>query len=85
VGGCPSSSCLAGCAAYGEDWTHHQQIRDAVKATGTLLVSFLDPVLDTFMRALPMTSEALEWKATLARCSGRPERQRTLARLVVGC
>jgi hypothetical protein len=47
----------------GVDWTHHQQIRDAVKATGTLLVSFLDPVLDTFMRALPRTSEALEGDA----------------------
>ena len=48
---------------YGENLTHHQQIRDAVKATGTLLVSFLDPVLDTFMRALPRTSEALEGDA----------------------
>jgi len=48
---------------YGENLTRHQQIRDAVKATGTLLVSFLDPVLDTFMRALPRTSEALEGDA----------------------
>jgi hypothetical protein len=44
----------------GEDWTHHQQIRDAVKATGTLLVSFLDPVLDARRSE---ASEALEGDA----------------------
>lgn len=40
---------------YTESWTHHQQIRDAVRQPGLLEPAFLDPVLDTFLRALPAT------------------------------
>ena len=48
---------------YSRDWTHHQQIRDAVKRPGLRFSEFLDPVLDTFMRALPKTYEAPEGDA----------------------
>jgi hypothetical protein len=48
---------------YSEDWTHHQQIRDDVKRPGLRFSEFLDPVLDTFMCALPKTYEALEGDA----------------------
>jgi hypothetical protein len=47
---------------HSQDWTHHQQIRD-VKWPGLGSSEFLDPVLDTFMRALPKTDEALEGDA----------------------
>jgi hypothetical protein len=48
---------------YSEDWTHHQQIRDDVNRPGLRSSEFLDPVLDTFMCALPKTYEALEGDA----------------------
>jgi uncharacterized protein (TIGR03083 family) len=38
---------------YSEDWTHQQQIRDAVHRPGLKDSRFLDPVLDTFLRAAP--------------------------------
>ena len=38
---------------YSEDWTHQQQIRDAVNQPGLKDARFLDPVLDTFLRAVP--------------------------------
>jgi uncharacterized protein (TIGR03083 family) len=40
---------------YSEDWTHQQQIRDAVDRPGMKHARFLDPVLDTFLRAAPHT------------------------------
>ena len=40
---------------YTESWTHQQQIRDAVGRPGLTEPAFLDPVLDTFVRALPTT------------------------------
>ncbi len=40
---------------YSEEWTHQQQIRDAVQRPGLADARFLDPVLDTFLRALPHT------------------------------
>ena len=42
---------------YSEDWIHHQQIRDAVEQPGLSSPEFLDPLLDTLMRALPKTYE----------------------------
>jgi hypothetical protein len=44
---------------YSEDWIHHQQIRDAVERPGLSSPEFLDPLLDTLMRALPKTYESL--------------------------
>jgi uncharacterized protein (TIGR03083 family) len=44
---------------YSEDWIHHQQIRDAVQRPGLSSPEFLDPLLDTLMRALPKTYEPL--------------------------
>jgi uncharacterized protein (TIGR03083 family) len=44
---------------YTEDWVHHQQIRDAVERPGLSSPEFLDPLLDTLMRALPKTYETL--------------------------
>jgi uncharacterized protein (TIGR03083 family) len=43
---------------YSEDWVHHQQIRDAVERPGLGSPEFLDPLLDTLMRALPKTYES---------------------------
>lgn len=40
---------------FTEYWTHHQQICDATGRTGLTDPSYLSPVLDTFMRALPHT------------------------------
>jgi hypothetical protein len=37
---------------------HHQQIRDAVERPGLGSPEFLDPLLDTMMRALPKTYES---------------------------
>lgn len=42
---------------YSEDWVHHQQIRDVVERPGLSSPEFLDPLLDTLMRALPKTYE----------------------------
>jgi hypothetical protein len=42
---------------YSEDWVHHQQIRDAVERPGLSSPEFLDPLLDTLMRAIPKTYE----------------------------
>lgn len=44
---------------YTEEWTHQQQIRDAVVRPGLTTPDFLDPALDTFLRALPHTYEDL--------------------------
>jgi uncharacterized protein (TIGR03083 family) len=44
---------------YSEDWIHHQQIRDAIERPGLSSPEFLDPLLDTLMRALPKTYEPL--------------------------
>jgi uncharacterized protein (TIGR03083 family) len=44
---------------YSEDWVHHQQIRDAVERPGLSSPEFLDPLLDTLMRALPKTYESV--------------------------
>ncbi len=43
---------------YSEDWIH-QQIRDAIEQPGLSSPEFLDPLLDTLMRALPKTYESL--------------------------
>jgi uncharacterized protein (TIGR03083 family) len=40
---------------FTEDWTHQQQIRDAVGRPGLTEAQFLDPLIDTFLRALPNT------------------------------
>ncbi len=40
---------------FSEDWTHQQQVRDATGRPGLTEARFLDPVLDTFLRALPHT------------------------------
>lgn len=40
---------------YTESWTHQQQIRNAIDRPGLTEPAFLDPVLDTFLRALPTT------------------------------
>ena len=44
---------------HSEDWIHHQQIRDAIEQPGLSSPEFLDPLLDTLMRALPKTYESL--------------------------
>jgi hypothetical protein len=44
---------------YTEDWIHHQQIRDPVERPGLSSPEFLDPLLDTVMRALPKSYEPL--------------------------
>lgn len=46
---------------YTEKWHHQQQIRDAVGAPALYARKWLHPVLDTFMRALPVS-----YKNTLA-------------------
>jgi uncharacterized protein (TIGR03083 family) len=46
---------------YTEKWHHQQQIRDAVGAPALYARKWLHPVLDTFMRALPVN-----YKNTLA-------------------
>jgi hypothetical protein len=40
---------------FTEDWTHQQQIRDAVGRPALTEAQFLDPLIDTFLRALPNT------------------------------
>lgn len=40
---------------YTERWLHQQQIRDAVQKPGLKEKAFFQPVLDTFVRALPHT------------------------------
>ncbi|MFG2244809.1 maleylpyruvate isomerase family mycothiol-dependent enzyme [Spirillospora sp. NPDC048823] len=40
---------------FSEYWTHHQQICDATGRAGLTDPRYLEPVLDTFMRALPHT------------------------------
>lgn len=40
---------------YSEEWTHQQQIRDAVQRPGLTEAQYLEPVLDTLLRALPHT------------------------------
>jgi uncharacterized protein (TIGR03083 family) len=40
---------------FSEYWTHHQQICDAAGRSGLTGPRYLEPVLDTFMRALPHT------------------------------
>ena len=40
---------------YSEDWTHQQQIRDAIGTPGLTDPKYLDPVLETFLRAAPHT------------------------------
>lgn len=40
---------------YTEFWVHQQQIRDAVGRPGAAGPALLRPVLDTFLRALPLT------------------------------
>ncbi|MFI0483848.1 maleylpyruvate isomerase family mycothiol-dependent enzyme [Actinomadura sp. 9N215] len=40
---------------FSEYWTHHQQICDATGRAGLTEPRYLEPVLDTFMRALPYT------------------------------
>ncbi|XRQ04450.1 maleylpyruvate isomerase family mycothiol-dependent enzyme [Actinomadura welshii] len=40
---------------FSEYWTHHQQICDATGRPGLTDPRYLEPVLDTFMRALPHT------------------------------
>ena len=40
---------------YSEDWTHQQQIREAIGRPGLTEPRFLDPLLDTLLRALPRT------------------------------
>ena len=40
---------------YTERWVHQQQIRDAVNKPGLKERQFFHPVLDTFVRALPLT------------------------------
>jgi uncharacterized protein (TIGR03083 family) len=44
---------------YSEDWTHQQQIRDAIGIPGLTDPTFLDPILDTFLRAAPHTYRAV--------------------------
>ncbi len=45
---------------YTEKWHHQQQIRDAVGKPGIMERKFYQPVLATFMRALPHTYRDLE-------------------------
>lgn len=40
---------------YTERWVHQQQIRDAAERPGVTERRFLEPVIDTFLRALPRT------------------------------
>lgn len=44
---------------YTERWHHQQHIRDAVGRPGLKQPRYLSPVLDTFMRALPRTYQAI--------------------------
>lgn len=44
---------------FTEYWTHHQQICDATGQTGLTDPTYLAPVLDTFLRALPHTLRTL--------------------------
>ena len=65
---------------YSEDWTHQQQIRDAIGIPGLTDPTFLDPILDIFLRAAPHTYRAvsaalgesfrLTWLTTTARLPG---------------
>jgi hypothetical protein len=64
LGGCRSSTCLAGCGARLQRGLDASPADPrAVKWPRLGSSEFLDPVLDTFMRALPKTYEALEGDA----------------------
>ena len=45
---------------YTERWHHQQHIREAVQQPGLTEATFLRPVLDTFVRALPYTFRSVE-------------------------
>lgn len=45
---------------YTERWLHQQHIRDAVKRPGLKEARYFDPLLDTFIRALPHTYRAID-------------------------
>jgi uncharacterized protein (TIGR03083 family) len=45
---------------YTERWHHQQHIREAVEQPGLTEATFLTPVLETFVRALPWTFRAIE-------------------------
>ncbi|GLV55492.1 hypothetical protein KDH_23360 [Dictyobacter sp. S3.2.2.5] len=45
---------------YTERWHHQQHIREALQRPGLTEATFLAPVLDTFVRALPYTYRAVE-------------------------
>ncbi|MDF2187740.1 maleylpyruvate isomerase N-terminal domain-containing protein [Paraflavitalea sp. CAU 1676] len=45
---------------YTEKWHHQQQIRDAVNKPGIMTADLYHPVLDTFMRALPVVYKNTE-------------------------
>ena len=48
---------------YTEKWHHQQQIRDAVGAPALYARKWLHPVLDTFMRALPVNYKTTQAEA----------------------
>jgi len=45
---------------FTERWHHQQHIREAVEQPGLTEATFLRPVLETFVRALPRTFHAVE-------------------------
>lgn len=44
---------------YTEKWHHQQQIRDAVNKPGIMTAELYHPLLDTFMKALPVVYQAV--------------------------
>jgi uncharacterized protein (TIGR03083 family) len=51
----PAPAWLDAARDFSEYWTHHQQICDATGQPGLMSPGYADPVIDTFMRALPHT------------------------------
>ncbi len=51
---------------YTERWVHQQQIRDALRKPGLREARYLEPLLDTLLRALPYTFQDVRAKAGAA-------------------
>ena len=63
---------------YSEDWTHQQQIRDAVHRPGLTEPTFIDPVLETFLCALPHTYRHVPATPATSVCVAAADGERAL-------
>ncbi len=68
VGPGPAPNWLDMAREYTERWHHQQHIRDAVGTPGLKGSRFLDPILDTFILALPRTFDRVVAEEGVAIC-----------------